>query len=56
MKKAYVECNDKAAKASIVTSFKAVIQLHHDLGEQHDSDKISDGDCDYDPNEYCAAV
>jgi len=56
LKKAYVECSDKAAKDSIVTAFKAVIQLHHDFGRQHAPDMISDSDCEYDPSEYCAAV
>ncbi|RII25453.1 MAG: hypothetical protein CXR30_18780 [Geobacter sp.] len=56
LKNAYKECSDKAAKESIITAFKAIIQLHHDLGKQHDPDMISDSDCDYDPSEYCAAV
>jgi|GEM_PF-2499166 len=56
LKNAYDECGDKAAKESIITAFKAVIQLHHDLGRPHDCDETSENDSGYDPSEYCAAV
>jgi hypothetical protein len=55
LKNAYDECGDKAAKESIITAFKAVIQLHHDLGKHHDCDETSESG-GYDPGEYCAAV
>ncbi|HEY4743845.1 MAG TPA: hypothetical protein VIH45_04245 [Desulfuromonadaceae bacterium] len=53
LKNAYQECTDKAAKESIITAFKAVIQLHNDLGSNAGGDAEDDG---YDPGEYCAAV
>lgn len=56
LKNAYDECNDKAAKESIITAFKAIIQLHHDLGKHYDHDETSESDSVYDPSEYCAAV
>lgn len=56
LKKAYEECSDMAAKDSIMTAFKAVIQLHHELGKLNGSNIISEDDSDYDPSDYCAAV
>ena len=56
LKSAYDQCSDKAAKESIIAAFKAVIQLHHDLGRDCGSDGKSETDSDYDPSEYCAAV
>lgn len=56
LKNAYDECSDKAAKESIITAFKAIIQLHHDLGKHNDYDETSESDSVYDPSEYCAAV
>ena len=56
LKKAYEQCNDKAAKESIIAAFKAVIQLHHDLGGHAGLDKSTEIDSDFDPSEYCAAV
>ncbi len=56
LKNAYEQCGDKAAKESIIAAFKAVIQLHHDLGRQTGPDKNSEIDSDFDPSEYCAAV
>ena len=55
LKNAYEECSDKAAKDSIITAFKAIIQLQHDLGKQN-LVKTFEDDCGYDPSEYCAAV
>lgn len=55
LKNAYDQCSDKAAQESIISAFKAIIQLHHDLGK-HDNGKASENDCDYDYSEYCAAV
>ncbi|MDO9309033.1 MAG: hypothetical protein Q7V04_08200 [Deltaproteobacteria bacterium] len=56
LKAAYDQCGDKAAKDSIITAFKAVVQLHHDLGKNYCDDRKSEIDSDYDPSEYCAAV
>ena len=56
LKNAYDQCSDKAAKESIIAAFKAVIQLHHDLGKHDKHDKTSESESDYDPSEYCAAV
>ena len=56
LKNAYDQCSDKAAKESIIAAFKAIIQLHHDLGKQDNHDGKSENDCDYDPSDYCAAV
>lgn len=56
LKNAYDQCSDKAAKESIIAAFKAVIQLHHDLGRQDKHDGKSENDSDFDPSEYCAAV
>lgn len=56
LKKAYEECTEKAAKEAIITAFKAVIQLHQDLGKQSGHIKTTESDSDYDPSEYCAAV
>jgi hypothetical protein len=55
LKNAYQECSDKAAKESIITAFKAIIQLHNDLGKPTDHDEMFEDD-GYDPSEYCAAV
>ena len=52
LKNAYEQCGDKAAKESIIAAFKAVIQLHHYLGNLHASESAGD----LDPSEYCAAV
>jgi hypothetical protein len=56
LKNAYQECSDKAAKESIITAFKAVIQLHNDLGRQAARDGHVEEEGGYDPAEYCAAV
>ncbi|HEY3309687.1 MAG TPA: hypothetical protein VGJ93_14635 [Desulfuromonadaceae bacterium] len=56
LKNAYEDCSDKAAKESIVTAFKAIIQLHRDLGKHNDQEEISESDSGHDPSEYCAAV
>lgn len=56
LKNAYEQCSDKAAKESIITAFKAIIQLHHDLGKSDRADKTFENDSDFDPSEYCAAV
>jgi hypothetical protein len=53
---AYEQCSDRAAKESIITAFKAIIQLHHDLGKHTNHDMSSEIDSDFDPSEYCAAV
>ncbi|HBA73510.1 MAG: hypothetical protein A2X82_18250 [Geobacteraceae bacterium GWC2_55_20] len=56
LKNAYDQCGDKAAKESIIAAFKAVVQLHNDLGRHCGHDGKSENDSDYDPSEYCAAV
>jgi hypothetical protein len=56
LKNAYEQCNDKVAKESIIAAFKAIIQLHHDLGKLNSKNKISESDSDFDPSEYCSAV
>ncbi len=56
LKNAYVQCSDKEAKKSIIAAFKAIIQLHLDLGNHNNLVKTSENDSDYDPSEYCAAV
>jgi hypothetical protein len=56
LKTAYEECTETSAKKSIITAFKAVIQLHHDLGNLEYQDKATESDVDFDPSEYCAAV
>lgn len=56
LKRAYEECTESAAKKSIITAFKAVIQLQHDLGKQNIPDATLESESDYDPSEYCAAV
>jgi hypothetical protein len=56
LKNAYDQCSDKAAKESIIAAFKAVIQLHHDLGKNSCHENISVCKHDGEPSEYCAAV
>jgi len=56
LKRAYEQCGDAAAKESIIFAFKAIIQLHHALGDQTFCDTVSASDGEYDPSEYCAAV
>lgn len=58
LKNAYDECTEKTAKDSIITAFKAVIQLHQELGKQGylGRTSVSENDSDYDASEYCAAV
>lgn len=56
LKNAYQECGDKAAKESIITAFKAVIQLHNDLGQNLGQAAEYESEGGYDPSEYCAAI
>ena len=56
LKNAYEECGDSAAKESVFTAAKAIIQLHQNLGKYVDHDSMSENDSDCDPSEYCAAV
>lgn len=56
LKKAYDDCSDMAAKESILTAFKALIQLSQDLGKYDTHDNTFECDSDFDPSEYCAAV
>jgi hypothetical protein len=56
LKNAYDQCSDKAAKESIIAAFKAIIQLHHDLGKLDCNGKTAEIDSDFDPSEYCSAV
>lgn len=55
LKNAYHECNDSAAKESIITASKAIIQLYQDLDEYNRLDSTSESDS-FDPSDYCAAV
>jgi len=55
LKNAYHECSDSAAKESIITASKAIIQLYHDLDEFNRLDNTSESDS-FDASEYCAAV
>jgi hypothetical protein len=56
LKIAYDECNDRSAKEHIITAFKAIVQLRHEL-ETHDCrDNVPESDTAYDASEYCAAV
>jgi hypothetical protein len=56
LKNAYDDCTDKSAKESIITAFKAVIQLRQDLGKFNNNDGMTDNESDYDASEFCAAV
>jgi len=56
LKSAYDKSSDKAVKESIVTAFKAIIQLHYELESKSGSGKNPSGDSDFDASEYCAAV
>lgn len=56
LKNAYHECSDSAAKESIVTASKAIIQLYHDLDEYSRNSSTSEDDSIFDHSEYCAAV
>lgn len=56
LKNAYDQCNDNAAKESIISAFKAVIQLHNDLGRQIRVDRKFDIEKECDPSEYCSAI
>jgi hypothetical protein len=56
LKNAYHECSDSAAKESIVTASKAIIQLYQYLDEYNRLDNTPENDSAFDPSEYCAAV
>jgi hypothetical protein len=57
LKNAYHECSDSAAKESIITASKAIIQLYHDLDNEYNRhDNTSENDSAFDPSEYCSAV
>jgi hypothetical protein len=56
LKNAYDECSDKAAKELIITAFKAIVQLRHDLETNDCRDSLPESDNAYDASEYCAAV
>lgn len=56
LKNAYEQCGDTAAKESIISAFKAIVQLHYDLGKDDRRCRTPENDSDYDPSEYCAAV
>jgi hypothetical protein len=56
LKNAYYQCSDCAAKESIVTASKAIIQLYHDLDEYNRQGATAENDSAFDPSEYCAAV
>jgi hypothetical protein len=57
LKNAYEECSEQEVRQSIITAFKAVVQLNHNLGKLNTGNIMSpDGDGEYDPSELCAAV
>jgi hypothetical protein len=56
LKNAYDECTEKTAKESIVTAFKAIIQLQQGLRKESVQDSAVENDSEYDPSEFCAAV
>jgi hypothetical protein len=56
LKKAYEESGDKAVNESIITAYKAIIQLHHYLEININYESTSGNDNGFDPSEYCAAV
>jgi hypothetical protein len=56
LKKSYEQCTDRVAKETILAACQAIIRLHHDLGTHDSTGCVSEGDCDFDPSEYCAAV
>lgn len=56
LKNAYYQCSDCAAKESIATASKAIIQLYHDLDEYNRQVGTPESDSTFDPSEYCAAV
>jgi hypothetical protein len=56
LKHAYDQCTNLEAKKSIITAFKAVARLHHDLGSNCRCDVTYDSEELCDPSEYCAAV
>lgn len=56
LKSAYDKSSDKAVKESIITAFKAIIQLHYELESKNNRGEMSPGDSDFDVSEYCAAV
>ena len=56
LKNAYRECTDNTARESIITAFKAIIQMQSNFVNsarfvEHPEDSV---ECD--PSEYCAAV
>jgi hypothetical protein len=53
---AYEGCSEHAVKESIITAFKAVIQLNISLEKQTGSDNYSEIEYECDPSELCAAV
>jgi hypothetical protein len=56
LKKAYDECGDVAVRESIYSAAKAIAQLHQDLETYPGRECVQEGDSEYDPSEYCAAV
>jgi len=56
LKKAYDKSSDNAVKESIITAFKAIIQLHYELEAKNAPDMGPAGDSDFDASEYCAFV
>ena len=56
LKNTYEECSDNAAKESIITAFKAIIQLQHEIEINKNLDNMSESEGSYDDIEYCAAV
>ena len=56
LKKAYEGCADKAVKDSIITEYKAILQLHHNIEKYISDGSGSERNYGSDASEYCAAV
>ena len=53
---AYDVCSENAVKDSIITAFKAVVQLNISIEAQAGKEIFSEIEYEYDPSEMCAAV
>ena len=53
---AYERCSDMVVKESIITAYKAVMMLNHDIVISDNDDAVTESDGVFDASEYCAAV
>ena len=53
---AYERCSDNAVKESIITAYKAVMMLNHDIVISDNFNAMAESDGFFDASEYCAAV